>query len=59
MKIVVDTATLFAPAEGAEQGMTVIPVCVNINDKTYVVFVSIGSGSLDTVRLQIELDENR
>ena len=38
MKIVVDTATLFAPAEGAEQGMTVIPVCVNINDKTYVVF---------------------
>ena len=35
MKIVVDTATLFALAEGAEQGMTVIPVCVNINDKTY------------------------
>lgn len=35
MKIVTDTATLFAPSEGPEQGMTVIPVCVAINDKTY------------------------
>ena len=44
MKIVVDTATLFAPAEGAEQGMTVIPVCVNINDKTYKDYAEISSG---------------
>ena len=35
MRIVTDTATLFAPVEGQEQGMTIIPVCVAINGKTY------------------------
>ena len=35
MKIVADTATLFPPARGSEMGMTIIPVCVCINNKTY------------------------
>lgn len=35
MKIIADTATLIAPAEGGEQGMTVIPVCVSMNGQTY------------------------
>ena len=35
MKIIADTATMFSPAEGAEQDMTLIPVCVNIDGKTY------------------------
>ena len=35
MKIIADTATLISPAEGPSQGMTIIPVCVSINDKTY------------------------
>lgn len=35
MRIIADTATLFAPCEGAEQNMTIIPVCVTINDRTY------------------------
>lgn len=35
MKIIADTATLIPPAEGVSQGMTIIPVCVSINDKTY------------------------
>ena len=26
MKIIADTATLFAPAEGEAQGMTIVPV---------------------------------
>jgi len=43
MKIIADTATLFAPSEGAEQGMTVIPVCVSINDKTYKDYSEISS----------------
>ncbi len=35
MKIIADTATLIPPAEGESQGMTIIPVCVSINDETY------------------------
>ena len=35
MKIIADTATLIPPAEGESRGMTIIPVCVSINDKTY------------------------
>ena len=43
MRIIADTATLFSPAEGAEQGMTIIPVCVNINNKTYQDYAEISS----------------
>lgn len=35
MKIIADTAALISPAEGASQGMTIIPVSVSINDRTY------------------------
>ena len=35
MKIIADTATLIPPAEGESQGMTIIPVCVSINNQTY------------------------
>lgn len=35
MKIIADTATLIPPAEGESLGMTIIPVCVSINNKTY------------------------
>ena len=44
MKIIADTATLFAPAEGEANGMTVIPVCVAIHDKTYRDYAEITSG---------------
>jgi len=43
MKIIADTATLFAPAEGEANGMTVIPVCVTINNKTYKDYAEITS----------------
>lgn len=43
MKIIADTATLLSPAEGEAQGMTIIPVCVNINNKTYQDYVEISS----------------
>lgn len=43
MKIITDTATLFAPSEGEAQGMTVIPVCVAINNKTYKDYAEISS----------------
>lgn len=43
MKIVADTATLFAPAEGDAQGMTIVPVCVAINGKTYQDYAEISS----------------
>ena len=35
MKIVADTAALIPPAQGQEQGLTVIPVCVSIDGQTY------------------------
>lgn len=43
MKIVADTATLFAPSEGEARGMTVIPVCVAIYNKTYKDYAEISS----------------
>ena len=43
MKIIADTATLLSPAEGEAQGMTIIPVCVNINNKTYKDYAEISS----------------
>ncbi len=35
MKIIADTAALIPPAEGSDLGITVIPVCVTVNDRTY------------------------
>ncbi len=35
MKIIADSATLFSPQDGAEHGVTIIPVCVTINNQTY------------------------
>lgn len=35
MRIIADTASLIPPGEGAEMGLTVIPVCVSIHDRTY------------------------
>ncbi|MBQ9108749.1 MAG: DegV family protein [Oscillospiraceae bacterium] len=43
MKIIVDTATLFSPAEGEANGMTVVPVSVAINNQTYRDYVDISS----------------
>ena len=43
MKIIADTATLMSPSQGLEQGMTIIPVCVSINDQTYQDYVQISS----------------
>lgn len=43
MNIIADTATLMSPDEGAARGMTVIPVCVSINDQTYQDYVQITS----------------
>ena len=43
MKIIADTATLIAPAEGESQGMTVIPVCVSIDNETYKDYAEISS----------------
>ncbi|MBQ3009640.1 MAG: DegV family protein [Oscillospiraceae bacterium] len=43
MKIIADTATLFAPSEGEAQDMTIIPVCVTINNQTYQDYSEISS----------------
>lgn len=43
MRIISDTATLFSPSEGDEHGMTIIPVCVTINNKTYKDYAEISS----------------
>lgn len=43
MKIITDTAALIPPAEGESQGMTIIPVCVSINDRTYQDYAQITS----------------
>ena len=43
MKIIADTATLIPPADGESLGMTVIPVCVSIDDKTYKDYSEISS----------------
>ena len=41
MKIITDTAALISPAEGAAQGVAVIPVCVSIDGKAYQDYVQI------------------
>lgn len=41
MRIIADTATLLSPAEGKALGLTVIPVCVLINDQSYKDYVEI------------------
>ena len=43
MKIVADTATLIAPCQGADYGLTVMPVCVAINNRTYRDYAEISS----------------
>ena len=43
MKIIADTATLFAPCEGAREDITIVPVCVTINDRTYKDYAEISS----------------
>lgn len=43
MRIIADTATLFAPSEGEVQGMTIIPVCVAINGRSYKDYAEISS----------------
>lgn len=44
MKIIADTATLLSPAEGKELGLTVIPVCVLVDDKSYKDYSEITTG---------------
>lgn len=43
MKIIADTATLFSPEEGKELGITILPVGVLIDDRSYKDFVEIDS----------------
>ena len=43
MKIIADTATLYSPTEGESLGMTIIPVCVAIHNKTYKDYAEINS----------------
>ena len=43
MKIIADTATLFSPEEGRELGITILPVGVLIDDRSYKDFVEIDS----------------
>ena len=43
MKIIADTATLFSPAEGEKLGITIIPVCVLVDGRSYKDYVEIDS----------------
>lgn len=43
MKIIADTATLIAPCQGSDYGITVIPVSVAINNRTYRDYAEISS----------------
>lgn len=43
MKIIADTATLLSPTEGESLGMTIIPVCVIINNQSYKDYAEISS----------------
>ena len=45
MKIIADTATLIAPSEGNTHGLTVIPVCVAIHNRTYQDYSEISSSA--------------
>ena len=46
MRIIADTATLIAPAEGEAQGMTIIPVCVAVDGQTYQDYTQITSAQM-------------
>ncbi|MBQ4343790.1 MAG: DegV family protein [Erysipelotrichaceae bacterium] len=41
MKLITDTSTLFTPEEGKQLGITVLPLSVTINGKTYVEYIDI------------------
>ncbi len=41
MKIITDTSTLYSPAEGKEINLTVLPLSVTVNGKTYKEYVEI------------------
>lgn len=43
MKIIADTATLIPPADGESYGLTVMPVCAAINNRTYQDYSEISS----------------
>ena len=43
MRILADTATLISPAQAAQMGLTVVPVCVVINGQTYRDYTDIDS----------------
>lgn len=51
MKIIADTATLIPPCAGDAQGLTVIPVCVAINGRTYQDYTEVSSAEfLEMIR---------
>ena len=41
MKIITDTSTLYSPVEGKEINLTVLPLSVTVNGKTYKEYVDI------------------
>lgn len=43
MRIIADTASLISPAQGAEMGLTIVPVCVAVDGKTYKDYADISS----------------
>ena len=52
MKIIADTATLIPPCQGADHGLTVIPVSVAIDGRTYQDYTQISSAEfLEKIRL--------
>ena len=51
MKIIADTATLIPPSLGTAHGLTVVPVSVSINDRTYQDYTDISSAEfLEQIR---------
>lgn len=50
MRIITDTASLISPAEGEAQGLTILPICVSMQNKTYQDYTQITSAEfLDAV----------
>ncbi|MGX8679966.1 MAG: DegV family protein [bacterium] len=43
MRIMTDTSALFSPSQGEELGISVLPLSVTINHKTYIEFEEIGT----------------
>ena len=41
MKIITDTSTLYSPVQGQEINLTVLPLSVTVNGKTYKEYVDI------------------